>query len=62
MGGAGRSRASSSLRGQLDLTDMLRPAVQPGSKIDYEYPPETVTVAFNTASPNATLKLDGDGR
>ena len=33
------------LRGQLDLTDMLRPAVQPGSKIDYEYPPESVTVA-----------------
>ena len=30
------------LRGQLDLTDMLRPAVQPGSKIDYEYPPESV--------------------
>jgi putative heme-binding domain-containing protein len=36
------------LRGQLDLTDMLRPAIQPGSKIDYEYPPESVTVTFRT--------------
>ena len=36
------------LRGQLDLTDMLRPAVQPGSKIDYEYPPESPTVTFTT--------------
>ena len=48
------------LRGQLDLTDMLRPAVQPGSKIDYEYPPESSTVTFETASPSATLKLGGE--
>jgi len=47
------------LRGQLDLTDMLRPAVQPGSKIDYEYPPESVTVTFTTASPKAELQLAG---
>ncbi len=26
------------LRTQFDLTDMLRPAVQPGSKLDYEFP------------------------
>jgi putative heme-binding domain-containing protein len=45
------------LRGQLDVTDMLRPAVQPGSKIDYEYPPEAVTVAFHTASPKSKLQL-----
>ena len=45
------------LRGQLDLTDMLRPAVQPGSKIDYEYPPESVTVTFNAASPKSKLQL-----
>ena len=45
------------LRGQLDLTDMLRPAVQPGSKIDYEYPPESVTVAFNATSPKSKLQL-----
>ena len=35
---------------QLDLTDMLRPAVQPGSKIDYELPPEEVTVAFDASA------------
>ncbi|MFO0929630.1 MAG: ThuA domain-containing protein [Gemmataceae bacterium] len=35
------------LRAKLDLIDMLRPAVQPGSRIDYELPPETVTVAFD---------------
>ena len=31
---------------QLRLTDMLRPAVQPGSRIDYELPAESVTVGF----------------
>ena len=45
------------LRGKLDLTDMLRPAVQPGSKVDYEYPPESVTVAFRSASPESKLRL-----
>ena len=30
---------------QLNLTDMLQPAVQPGSRIDYEWPPEAVTVS-----------------
>ncbi len=39
------------LRARLDLTDMLRPAVQPGSKLDYEYPPEVVTVAFKSDEP-----------
>jgi putative heme-binding domain-containing protein len=45
------------LRGKLDLTDMLRPAVQPGSKIDYEYPPESVTVTFNGSSPKSKMQL-----
>src|SRR5205814_868841 len=31
---------------QLDLRDMLRPAVQPGAKIDYEWPAEHVTLTF----------------
>ena len=39
------------LRAQLDLTDMLRPAVQPGSQIDFQWPPETVTVAFRSSEP-----------
>jgi putative heme-binding domain-containing protein len=42
------------LRGQLDLWQMLRAATQAGSKLDYEYPPETVTVVFRATSP---LKL-----
>jgi putative heme-binding domain-containing protein len=50
------------LRTQLDLTDMLRPAVQPGSTLDYELPPETVTVTLSSRwevtlsapSPSAT--------
>ncbi|MCC7473830.1 MAG: ThuA domain-containing protein [Pirellulales bacterium] len=48
------------LRGKLDLTDMLRPSVQPGSKIDYEYPPETVTVTMTTTSPQGSLQLVGE--
>jgi len=48
------------VRGQLDLTDMLRPAIQPGSKIDYEYPPESPTVTFKTSTPEATLTLGGE--
>jgi putative heme-binding domain-containing protein len=44
------------LRMKLDLSDMLRPAVQPGSQIDYEPPPEDVTVAFESSAP---LRLTG---
>ncbi len=36
------------LRAQLDLWSMLHPAVQPNAKLDYEYPPETVTVIFRS--------------
>ena len=38
------------LRAQLDLWSMLHPLVQPGAKLDYEYPPETVTVGLKSAS------------
>jgi putative heme-binding domain-containing protein len=38
------------LRTTLDLRDMLRPAVQPGSKIDYEWPAEKVTLTFRSRS------------
>ena len=38
------------LTAKLNLTDMLRPAVQPGSQIDFEYPPEIVKVTL--ASPH----------
>ena len=36
------------LRGQLDLWQMLIPATQPLSKLDYEPQPETVTVVFKS--------------
>lgn len=36
------------LRGQLDLHLMLRTAIQPGAKLDFEYPSETVTVALKS--------------
>jgi putative heme-binding domain-containing protein len=44
------------LRTRLDLTDMLRPEVQPGSKLDYEFPPEIVHVTLET-STDAAIEL-----
>jgi len=37
------------LRGQLDLWQMLQPAVQPGAKLDHEPPLEEVTVHLSSA-------------
>jgi putative heme-binding domain-containing protein len=56
------------LRAQLDLHLMLRPAIQPGAKLDYEYPAETVTVAFKaggrlglrTLGARVAQKSDGE--
>jgi putative heme-binding domain-containing protein len=39
------------LRTQLRLDRMLRPEVQPGSQIDFEYPPEETTVALESNCP-----------
>ncbi len=39
------------LKAKLNLTDMLRPAVQPGSQIDFEYPAEIVTVTLESSAP-----------
>src|SRR5262249_31017231 len=47
------------LKTQLNLTDMLRPAVQPGSKIDYELPLETVTIGFK-AGGDARVRVGGE--
>ncbi len=46
------------LRFKLDLVDMLRPAVQPGSQLEYELAPEVVTVTFES---NARLALTAPG-
>jgi putative heme-binding domain-containing protein len=42
----GKQPGTLTLRTKVNLHDMLRPAVQPGSKIDYEWPPEEVTLVF----------------
>lgn len=39
------------LRTQLDLSHMLRPVVQPGSKLDVELPPEDVMVVLTSSAP-----------
>ncbi len=39
-------RGSLTLRTQLDLWSMLHPAIQPGSKLDFEYPPEIVSIVL----------------
>ncbi|MBL9189943.1 MAG: c-type cytochrome [Opitutaceae bacterium] len=46
------------LRGQLDLWSMLRPAVQPGERLDFTLPAEKVTVRFAAnggAAPQLTF-------
>jgi len=44
-----KDQGAMTLKTQFNLTDMLRPAVQPGSKIDYELPAEEVSI--NVESP-----------
>ncbi|HEV7280244.1 MAG TPA: ThuA domain-containing protein [Pirellulaceae bacterium] len=58
------------LKTRLNLRDMLRPAVQPGSKLDFEQPPETVTLLLRSKQPFRAQvgaqalegRRDGDGR
>lgn len=47
------------LRTRLDLWQMLRPAVQKGARLDYEYAPERVTVTFASASSPLELLFEG---
>jgi putative heme-binding domain-containing protein len=48
------------LRGQLDLWSMLRPAVQPGERLDFTLPAERVTVSFaSSAGAAPRLKVLG---
>lgn len=51
------TRGTLKLRGQLNLWSMLHPAIQPGEKLSYEYPPETVTVVFKSG---AKMKVKTD--
>jgi putative heme-binding domain-containing protein len=54
-----RGKGTLSLRTRLDLWDMLRPAVQPGSRLDHEWPAEKVTVTFAVSCP-FTLRAGDD--
>jgi putative heme-binding domain-containing protein len=54
------------LRAQLGLGLMLRTVIQPGAKIDFEYPQETVTIVLKSEAPldvksdsNATVRIVG---
>jgi len=47
------------LKTSLNLRDMLRPAVQPGSTIDYQWPEEKVTLTF-TSNGRFNATLDGE--
>ncbi len=55
------------MRTQLDLWEMLRSATQPGSKLDYQYPDETVTVVLKSngrldiTAPSMTTKRISEG-
>jgi putative heme-binding domain-containing protein len=48
------------LKTQLDLSNMLRPAVQPGSKLDYTLPRERVTLSFAATGPFTVKTGSGD--
>ncbi len=43
------------LRTNIDLHHLLRPVVQPGAKIDYEWPAETVTLILESSHPIVAL-------
>lgn len=47
------------LRTRIDLSHMLQPAVQPGSRLDFDYPPESVTLHFD--SPARVRLVDRNG-
>ncbi len=51
------------LRGQLDLWSMLRPAVQPGERLDFSLPSERVTVTFagSASAPRVQVAVSGNG-
>lgn len=51
------------LKAQLDLKQMLQPAIQPGSSLDFEYPAEKVTLVLRSgtslAPESGSLKRTG---
>jgi putative heme-binding domain-containing protein len=47
------------MKAQLDLYNLLRPEVQPGEKLDYEPPPEEVTLTVRSDSAETYVAIDG---
>lgn len=45
------SKGALTLRTNVDLHHLLRPVVQPGAKIDYEWPAESVTLVLQSPQP-----------
>ncbi len=54
-----KKEGSLTLRAQLDLWQMLRPAVQPGASIDYDWPQEEVFLRFAAGVP---FQVKANGR
>ncbi|MBM3965950.1 MAG: hypothetical protein FJ308_12940, partial [Planctomycetes bacterium] len=50
------------LESLLDLRDVLRPKVQPGAKIDYEWPQELVTLTLEVLDPQGATQEVALGR
>jgi putative heme-binding domain-containing protein len=50
------------LCGRLNSKDFLRPAVQPGSQLDFKLPPEVVNFSFLANGTDASLVVDGGGK
>ena len=48
------------IRANLDLHHMLRPAVQPGETLDFNYPDEIVDLAFFSTTSPLTVTIDGE--
>lgn len=53
-----RSGGNITLKSRLDLKDVLRPKVQPGATLDYEWPEETVTLIARSTQP---VSLENEG-
>jgi putative heme-binding domain-containing protein len=50
-----KEKGKLTLNSQLNLTDMLRPAMQPGSRLDYDLQPEKVNLEFDS-NPKFAVK------
>ena len=52
-------RGTLNLETQLDVWQMLRPTIQKGAQLDYQYPPETVTLFFASTSHSFAVQMSG---